>query len=245
MLCLARLPLISGSISTPFASSARPRKYLSPFGTAPRSLLGRRIWMYVSTMGEYWRSDCISACSCATILSTTSVSFGCCWGTAVRGSAPNAKATANIFKARIMPPKLYMRDLAGLCQSRPPTAPCKLYKGLVQGQEYLKTGSPGRNVSSLRENLEPATRPVSGIFFESRLTAPEPLLVAATFLCPAQNRRRRFLRPVQAHDQINGSVRRWQPVGFLRFPRRVFLDVESQRAIRISFSPGSIGGLIR
>src|SRR5438445_12235386 len=92
--------------------------------------------MYVSTMGEYWCSDCISACSCATILSTTSVSFDGCWGNALRGSAPNARAKRNIFKARIMPPKLCMRDIAGLGQSRLPAAVRKLYKGLVQGQAY-------------------------------------------------------------------------------------------------------------
>jgi len=34
-----------------------------------------------------------------------------------------------------------MRAIDGLCQDRPPTAPRKLYKGLVQGQEYLKTGA--------------------------------------------------------------------------------------------------------
>ena len=38
-----------------------------------------------------------------------------------------------------MPPKLYMRNIAGLCQGRLPSAVCKLYKGLVQGQAYLKT----------------------------------------------------------------------------------------------------------
>src|SRR6267154_235596 len=90
-------------------------------------------------MGEYWCSDCISACSWATIRSTTSVSFDGCWGNAVRGSAHNASATGNIFKARIMPPKLCIRDPAGLCQSRPAAAPRKLYKRLVQGQAYLKT----------------------------------------------------------------------------------------------------------
>jgi len=37
-----------------------------------------------------------------------------------------------------MPPKLRIRDIAGLCQSRPPSAVCKLYEGLVQGQAYLK-----------------------------------------------------------------------------------------------------------
>jgi len=35
-----------------------------------------------------------------------------------------------------MPPKLCMRDITGLGQSRPPAAVRKLYKGLVQGQAY-------------------------------------------------------------------------------------------------------------
>src|SRR6266478_4607950 len=38
---------------TPFEKSARPRKYLSPAGTYPRSLSGFRFWIYVSTSGEY------------------------------------------------------------------------------------------------------------------------------------------------------------------------------------------------
>jgi len=40
-----------------------------------------------------------------------------------------------------MPPKLCMRDIAGLGQSRLPAAVSKLYKGLVQGQAYLKIGA--------------------------------------------------------------------------------------------------------
>jgi hypothetical protein len=37
-----------------------------------------------------------------------------------------------------MPPKLCMSDMAGHCQGRLLSAVCKLYKGLVQGQAYLK-----------------------------------------------------------------------------------------------------------
>jgi hypothetical protein len=37
-----------------------------------------------------------------------------------------------------MPPKLCMSDIAGLCQGRLLSAVCKLYKGLVKGQAYLK-----------------------------------------------------------------------------------------------------------
>src|SRR6266853_2106931 len=49
------LPLVSvkETSETPFEKSARPRKYLSPAGTYPRSLSGLRFWMYVSTSGEY------------------------------------------------------------------------------------------------------------------------------------------------------------------------------------------------
>src|SRR5882762_8526434 len=48
------LPLVSvkETSETPFEKSARPRKYLSPAGTYPRSLSGLRFWMYVSTSGE-------------------------------------------------------------------------------------------------------------------------------------------------------------------------------------------------
>jgi hypothetical protein len=37
-----------------------------------------------------------------------------------------------------MPPKLCMRDIAGLCQGMLLSAVCKLYKGLVQGQAHLR-----------------------------------------------------------------------------------------------------------
>src|SRR5258708_2779222 len=34
-----------------------------------------------------------------------------------------------------------------------------------------------------------------------------------------QDRRRRLLGPIQAHDQIDGAVGRWQPIGFLGLAR--------------------------
>ena len=40
ILCLNQWSPVSGSSSTPFASSARPRKYLSPSGTAPNPYQG-------------------------------------------------------------------------------------------------------------------------------------------------------------------------------------------------------------
>src|SRR5258707_411547 len=58
--------------------------------------------MYVSTSGEYWRRNCISACSCATILSTTRLSVAGCWAAAVSGNALSARATGKMFRVRIM-----------------------------------------------------------------------------------------------------------------------------------------------
>src|SRR5258708_36648608 len=61
--------------------------------------------MYVSTSGEYWRRNCISACSCATILSTTRLSVAGCWAAAASGNAPSARATGKMFRIRIMSSK--------------------------------------------------------------------------------------------------------------------------------------------
>src|SRR6266478_5467802 len=56
-------------------------------------------------------------------------------------------------------------------------------------------------------------------------------------LAGRQDRRRRLLGPIQAHDQINGAVGRWQPIGFLGLARRILLDVERERAVGILLHP--------
>src|SRR5271170_4614070 len=50
-----------------------------------------------------------------------------------------------------------------------------------------------------------------------------------------ENRRRVGLRPVQAHDEVDGVVWRGQPVGFLIGAGRVFLDVDGERAVVVLF----------
>ncbi len=108
-------PFISGSNCTPLSSDARPRKYLSPSGTEPSALSGRTVWIYVSTNGEYRRIVFISACSCATILSTTSVTVaGSCadvavagvWAVATNGIAPNAKIAGKTVYLCMNSPKI-------------------------------------------------------------------------------------------------------------------------------------------
>ncbi|MCU1250268.1 MAG: hypothetical protein JWQ49_3297 [Edaphobacter sp.] len=50
-----------------------------------------------------------------------------------------------------------------------------------------------------------------------------------------QDRRWIFLRPIGAHHQVNRVIGCGQPVGFLCFAGRVFLDVKRQRATGIFF----------
>src|SRR5467141_4635779 len=68
------LPLVSvkETSETPFEKSARPRKYLSPAGTYPRSLSGFKFWMYVSTSGEYCLICWLARFSLVITRSTTS-----------------------------------------------------------------------------------------------------------------------------------------------------------------------------
>src|SRR5215469_8636346 len=92
----------SDSSSSLFDKSARPRKYLSPCGTDPTSLSARRYWMYVSTIGVYWRSSCESACSCVTILSTTSFAFAGCWAGVADEIRMSARVAVRILRLCIM-----------------------------------------------------------------------------------------------------------------------------------------------
>jgi len=45
---------------------------------------------------------------------------------------------------------------------------------------------------------------------------------------PEKNRWRSRLRPIQAHDQVDGVVGCGQPVGFLRLAGRVLVDIQHQ-----------------
>ena len=85
--------------------------------------------MYVSTIGEYWRSLCTSACSCAIILSTTSVKGVCCWAAAASGIAPSART--KIFKLRIVPPKFARERYRPSLQVTLQKVDCHLYVGSV------------------------------------------------------------------------------------------------------------------
>src|SRR5205823_2743046 len=96
----------------PFASSARPRKYLSPSGTDPNCLSARRFWMYVSTSGEYCRSSSTSACSCRTTLSTTSPTVVGCWALATMDIALSTTIAGRILRARMEPPHLDLLERA-------------------------------------------------------------------------------------------------------------------------------------
>jgi hypothetical protein len=52
---------------------------------------------------------------------------------------------------------------------------------------------------------------------------------------------RRFLRPIEAHDEVDEVVRRGEPVAFLVRAGVVLLDVERQRAVRVFLHAGQHG----
>src|SRR6267378_7949670 len=109
--------------------------------------------MYVSTSGEYWRSDCISTCSCATILSNTWPSVVACCAAAASGNAPSAKALVKMFRVRIMASKPVgdRNNPLGRLASRGQTAICTedQFRNSV-----LVVWRPGRNGYGLMGKLE-------------------------------------------------------------------------------------------
>src|ERR1041384_4260641 len=109
----------SGSRSVPCASSALPRKYLSPGGADPAWLSARKYCMYVSTNGVYWRSNCTSTCSCATILATTSSGLVSRWAVVASGKVLRTKTTGRILG-------LHITASSGLGPKR------KKFRGLVE-----------------------------------------------------------------------------------------------------------------
>ncbi len=62
--------------------------------------------MYVSTSGEYCRSNCTSTCSCIRILSITSLGLVGCWAFAASANTLSDRAAGRVLKLRIMTPKL-------------------------------------------------------------------------------------------------------------------------------------------
>src|SRR5712691_10576821 len=103
-------PLVSVSetSSTPFARSARPRKYLSPLGTVPKAESGFKSWMEVSIRGVSPRIPPFCCCSLRRMRSITWSMVVGFWSSATSGIAPSTSSRNRpaVFNLRMTPPNL-------------------------------------------------------------------------------------------------------------------------------------------